>query len=108
MHTNRFTRNTFRACALLIAMSLCAGAATAAERSLTAPATDVPQCPDQGPIVVEPCAVDETLILFDQPVYDDDGLFVVYREGAVLRSIRPRARRRQAGSGQNHDAEDAW
>lgn len=42
--------------------------------------SNLPQCPNQGPIVVRPCAGDETLILFDQPVYDNEGLFVVCLE----------------------------
>ena len=66
--------------ALLLATALAAGGASAAGGILGAPAAVVPQCPADGPVVVQPCAVDETLILFDQPVYDDDGLFLVCTE----------------------------
>ncbi|MCP5237348.1 MAG: hypothetical protein H6945_16545 [Zoogloeaceae bacterium] len=80
MHTKKLTVTTVPTFALLIAMALGTGTAMAADVGLTSRAGEVPQCPDQGPIVVEPCAVDETLIIFDQPVYDDDGLFVVCTE----------------------------
>ena len=40
---------------------------------------EVPQCANQPPIIlpVPPCPEGRTPILFDQPVYDDQGLFVV-------------------------------
>jgi hypothetical protein len=36
-----------------------------------------PQCGDQGPLIIPPCPDDLTLVIFDQPVYDNDGLFIV-------------------------------
>jgi hypothetical protein len=53
---------------------------TAPDRITIRDRSELPQCPNQGPIVVTPCGADETLILFDQPVYDDEGLFVVCLE----------------------------
>ena len=36
----------------------------------------VPQC-QQGPLIIPPCPPGTNLVIFDSPVYDDDGLFVV-------------------------------
>jgi len=38
--------------------------------------SNVPQC-DQGPLIIPPCGNNKVLVIFDQPVYDDDGIFVV-------------------------------
>ena len=37
------------------------------------------QC-DQGPMVIQPCPAGTTLVIHDQPVYDENGLFVICLE----------------------------
>jgi hypothetical protein len=37
------------------------------------------QC-DQGPMVIPPCPAGTTLVIHDQPVYDENGLFIICLE----------------------------
>jgi hypothetical protein len=37
---------------------------------------DLPPC-QQGPLIIPPCPAGTDLVIFDSPVYDDDGLFVI-------------------------------
>ncbi len=37
---------------------------------------DVPPC-QQGPLIIPPCPLGTDLVIFDSPVYDDNGLFVI-------------------------------
>ena len=43
--------------------------------------SNLPECPNQGgPVFVEPCPEGYELVIFDQPVYDRDGIFVICLE----------------------------
>ena len=37
---------------------------------------DLPPC-QQGPLIIPPCPAGTDLVIFEAPVYDDDGLFVI-------------------------------
>ena len=42
------------------------------------PAT-LPNC-QQGPMIIPPCPANTTLVIWDSPVYDENGIFVVCTE----------------------------
>lgn len=35
------------------------------------------QCPNQGPVILDACPEGKVVVFWDQPVYDDEGLFVI-------------------------------
>lgn len=39
--------------------------------------SSVPECPNQGPQIIPPCEAGTELVLFDAPVLDEDGLFLI-------------------------------
>ncbi len=42
---------------------------------------NLPQCPDQGPIIIPACPPGLELVIFDSPVFDEEtGLFVICLE----------------------------
>ena len=41
---------------------------------------NLPQCPEQGPIIIPACPPGLELVIFDSPVFDESGLFVICLE----------------------------
>ena len=44
--------------------------------------SDVPICPNQGPVIIARCPTGTELVVFDKPIYDSEGFFVICYEKA--------------------------
>ena len=49
------------------------------DRVISRQPAHLPQC-EQGPLIIPPCPAGTDLVIYDQPVYDDDGIFIVCLE----------------------------